>query len=73
MPQPAVAAEIHQPLDVHLNFAPEITLDLVVRLEEVTDLLDLRLGQLFRHLVGGYPRFFADASRDSSPHPIKVG
>src|SRR5262245_40854333 len=44
--QAAVAAEIHQPLDVQLNFAPQITLDHVVAVDDFADLERLRVGEL---------------------------
>jgi hypothetical protein len=43
----AVAAEVHQALDVHLHFAAQIAFDLVFRLEELADLLDVAFRQLF--------------------------
>ena len=50
MPKPSVAAEVHEPLDVHLNLAPQIAFHLVVAVEKVADFLDVGLGQLFRRL-----------------------
>src|ERR1019366_3633332 len=47
VPEASVAAEVHEPLDVHLDLAPEIALDLEVGVEHVADLLDLALGELF--------------------------
>ena len=44
--QTAVAAEVHEALDVHLNLAPEIALDAVLALDDVTESLDLRVGEL---------------------------
>ena len=41
-----VGAEIHEALDVHLNFAPEVTFDPVVSLDDVAEGLDLRVVEL---------------------------
>jgi hypothetical protein len=48
VPKPAVAAEVHQALDVHLNFAAKVAFDLdLVALEHVADRFDLGVGELF--------------------------
>src|SRR5687768_17069237 len=39
----AVRTEVHQALDVHGDFLAEVTLDLVLRVDDVTDLGDFRL------------------------------
>src|SRR3990170_1964793 len=46
MAQAAVAAEVHQPLDIHGDVAPEVAFDHVVAVDNLADLHDLRLGQL---------------------------
>src|SRR5215469_12697188 len=48
MAQSTVAAEIHQPLDVHRNFAPQIALDHVVAVDHLAQLQHFLVGQL-RH------------------------
>ncbi|CCB65768.1 protein of unknown function [Hyphomicrobium sp. MC1] len=42
----AVATEVHQALDVGLNFAAEIAFDRVIAVDGFTDLQDLSVGQL---------------------------
>jgi hypothetical protein len=69
----AVAAEVHQALDVHLHFTAQIAFDLVVRLEQLTDLLDVVLGELFGLLRRGDPGALADLERERLPHAVKVG
>src|SRR5258708_4906021 len=54
MPQPTVAAEIHQPLDVHGHLAPKVALDDVVAVDDLADLQHLLVGQL-RHPAGMRP------------------
>src|SRR4029079_4040063 len=46
MTQAAIAAQIHQPLDVHRHFAAQVTLNLVVAVDRLADLQHLRVGQL---------------------------
>src|SRR3546814_1019289 len=46
MTQPAIGAEIHQPLDVHRDLTPQIALDRVVAVDRLTDLDHLVLGQI---------------------------
>src|SRR6266581_5129800 len=46
--QAPVAAEIHQPLDVHGDFTPQIALDHVVTVDHFAQLQDFLVGQL-RH------------------------
>src|SRR5580698_4213556 len=64
----AVAAEVHQALDVHLHFATKIALDLVVGLEELSDLLDVVLGQLLGLLGRRDLRTLADGPREGLAH-----
>src|SRR5262245_37825460 len=46
MAQAPVAAEVHQPLDVHGHFAPKIALDHIVAVDHLANLTDLRFGEL---------------------------
>ena len=46
--KPAIAAEVHQPLDVHGDLAPQIALDHVVAVDHLADLQHFLVGQL-RH------------------------
>src|SRR5258708_24428973 len=45
MAQAAIAAEIHQPLDVHRHLPPEIAFDGEFAVDELADAQDLVLGQ----------------------------
>src|ERR1700760_4132996 len=44
--QAAIAAEIHQALDVHRDVATQVTFDLVMFVDVFADLQDFRFGQL---------------------------
>jgi hypothetical protein len=46
MPEAPIAAEVHQPLDVHRHFAPEVALDEMVMVDEIADLGDFGVRQL---------------------------
>src|SRR3712207_3474679 len=46
--QAAVAAQVHQPLDVHGHLATEVTLDLVVGLDDLADPAGLLVGEVLR-------------------------
>src|SRR5215470_15631662 len=35
VPQPAVAAEVHQPLDIHGDFAPQVPFDHIVAVDDL--------------------------------------
>src|SRR5262245_57299890 len=56
--QSAIAAEIHQPLDVELNFAPQIALDHVIAVDDLANLEHLGIGEL-RHTAFGRQINFA--------------
>ena len=51
MSQPAVAAEVHQPLDVHGDFASQVALNHIVAVDDLADLQHFLIGQL-RHPAG---------------------
>src|SRR5438552_18075755 len=46
MTQAAVAAEVHQPLDVERDLAAQVAFDLVALLERLADAVDLVVGQV---------------------------
>src|ERR1041384_1570197 len=46
MPQAAIAAQVHQPLDVHRHFAPQVAFDHVVAVDHFANLQHLGVGEL---------------------------
>ncbi len=46
MTQTAVAAQVHQALDIHRNFTTQVTFDLVVSIDCFADLKDFSIRQL---------------------------
>src|SRR5437868_917227 len=60
MPEAPVAAEVHQPLDIHRHFAAEVAFDKVVPIDRLADLDHLGIGQVVDPAVFGDPHLFAD-------------
>src|SRR5690242_5938844 len=56
MPDAAIAVDLDQPLDVHVNVAAEIALDLKVAVNKLAQPRDLVLGQILRPRVRVHPR-----------------
>ena len=72
MTQPAVAAEVHQPLDVHGRLAPEIALDHVVAVDHLADLQHLLVGQLGHPALIRNPDFLHDFIGLFRPDPMDI-
>lgn len=51
MTNAAIAADVHQPLDVHLHLAPQCAFDLEIRRNSTTNLCHLIVGQVCDFLV----------------------
>src|SRR5690606_17445812 len=51
--QAAIAAEVHEPLDVHRDLAAQVALDPIVAVDRLADLQHLGVGQLVDAPVGG--------------------
>src|SRR4029453_796558 len=76
----AIAAKIHQPLDIELNFAPQIALDHVIAVDDLANLEHLGIRAL-RHAPRGrqinlaqdIPGEFGPDAKDllqRDPHPL---
>ncbi len=72
MPEPSVAAEVHEPLDVELHLAAQITLDFVIRVEDVADELHFAIRKLVYALVLSDLRLLADLLRERGPDTVHV-
>src|SRR5690554_6332947 len=65
MAQATIAADVHEALDVQLNFTPQVTFDLVLLLHHATQAGDLRFSQVLD------PGVRADLSLDQDlPGPV---
>src|SRR3972149_6531794 len=71
--QAAVAADVNQPLDVHLDLAAQVALHHVVLADVVAQRGDLRLGQIFYPGVGIDPRRGNRLPGTGIAHPVDVG
>ena len=60
MTQAAIAAEVHQALDVHRDFAAQIALDEIVAVDGLADLQDFGVGELVDAALGGDADLLAD-------------
>src|SRR6516165_11054790 len=63
MAQAAIAAEIHQALDVHADLATQIAFDHVVAVDHFADLQNLLVGQLTDATVSGNLHLLHDLGR----------
>src|SRR5262249_9443881 len=61
--QPAIGADVHQPLDVHGVLAAQRALDLVLALDERAQLARIFVGQSLHARVRVHARFFEQALR----------
>src|SRR5512139_764725 len=73
VPQPPVAPQIHQPLDVHGDFLAKVPLDAVVRVDDVPDPRDLVFRQRGRPQVRRNARLRQDFLGGRRPDPVDVG
>jgi len=58
--QATVATKVHQTLDIHRCFAPEIAFDLVIPIDQLADLHDLCVSQVLHTPFGRQPGGFPD-------------
>src|SRR5262245_15498500 len=72
MPQPAVAPQVHQPLDVHRDFAPQVTLHDVVAVDDLADLQHFLVGQLGHSALVRDPDFRHDFVGLFSPDAMDI-
>ena len=69
----AETAQIHQPLDVHRDLAPEVALDHIVAVDGLADADHLILGQLVDALVRRHVRLLADLAGLGATDAVDVG
>ena len=70
--QPAIAADVHQTLDVALYFRAQVALDLVVTLNDLAQPSDLILAEIPHALIGGDIRLGEDLTRQGPAHAVQV-
>jgi hypothetical protein len=72
MPEPSVTPEVHQPLDTHRDFPAEVTLDLVVPIDNLANSHDLGVGQLVDPLFPRNASLRADLRRRAPANAVNV-
>src|SRR5262249_46170663 len=72
MPQPAIAGEVHQTLDVHGDLAPEVALDSVVAVDALADADHLIVGQRVDAPRLVDPHFPQDLPRLGRADPVDI-
>src|SRR6266571_4052235 len=70
--QAAIAADVHHPLDVHLNLLAQIALDSALLIDDRTDAVDLFLAQLPDPLIDLNPCFTQNPVRARAADSINV-
>ena len=73
MTQAAIAADLHQALDVHGNFAAQVALYLDVVVNVVAQLADIILGQILDAGIRVHARRLDDIVRDVTANAVDVG
>jgi hypothetical protein len=72
MTDAAVGADLGEPLDRLLAFAPQVALDLEVRVDVVAKLRDLFVGEVLDLRVGIEAELGRDLARGRLPDPVDV-
>src|SRR3977135_516607 len=72
MSQPSIAAEVHEPLDVHRPLAPQVSLHDIIAVDDLADLEHLLIGQLRHPPRVGNSDFPHDFTGLFGPDPMDV-
>jgi hypothetical protein len=70
--EPTVATEVHEPLDVHVDLATKVTLDLEVLVDALTDLFDVCVVEILGAFALGDTGELADLLRMMRADPVDV-
>ena len=73
MPQPTVAAEIHQSLERQLNLTPKVTFDLISVLDDLSDVHDVLVGQRVNASGPVDLRLLKDLHRSDAADAVDIG
>src|SRR5204862_11362 len=69
----AVAADFHQPLDVHRDLFAEVAFDAALLFDHAADLADIVFGQILHPHVGTDAGILQDAVRADAPDAEDIG
>jgi hypothetical protein len=67
-----VAANLNQPLDVHIDFAAQVTFDLMFAVDHFTQAVDFLFSQVTHPRIGVNVRSIEDLAARSETDPIDV-
>src|SRR6476646_9953791 len=73
MAKPAVAGEVHKPLDVHCCFATEIAFDRVVLVDRLTNVQHLLVGEVLDALFRRDSQLLSDLLGRGAADSVNVG
>ena len=73
MTKPAVATDIHEPFDTHLDLGPQLTFDQVFFLDQSTYPASLLFGPILRMRIPIETDFGEDLIRTRTPDAIDCG
>jgi hypothetical protein len=73
MPQAAIRSDIHQSLDVHRHFAPEIALDAVFLVNDLAQAIDFIVSQVADACIRVDPGSLQQVLAGVKPNPVNVG
>ena len=73
MTQAAIAGQIHQTLDVHCNFTPQIAFNRVIGINRFTNVQNFLIGKVLNPTGRINLQFFNNVSRSSASDTVNVG
>src|SRR5690348_14100060 len=73
MAKPAIAGEVHQPLDVHCGLAAEVALDRQILVDRLADVQHLLVGEILNPLFGSDSELLRDLFRRRPADSVDVG
>ena len=73
MTNPAVAADLDEPLDIHRGFSSQVALNLQVVVDIISDLVDIVLFQIANAGVGIDTGLCKDPGSGCATDPVDVG
>jgi hypothetical protein len=73
MPKPAITTQFHESLNVHGHFSPKFSFNLVLAVNNLSDLADLVLTQVIRLGIRVYARFTQYLSGGTPAQSVNVG
>jgi len=73
VPDPAIAADFHQPFDIQADVPSQVAFHAVFRVDDFADLAGVVFGKIAHARIRVDARFFQDLARSPAPDPIDIG